>query len=111
MTYYNLEDVKEVAANIDNIFYKGRNVRRDIENLGYTRQDISNCICSLTHENFYKKESHNNKNDNKNNLDAYKITYHKMMDGELKVDYLYIKFRLNNKGKLIIQISSFHLSR
>jgi hypothetical protein len=103
MPHYNLNDVRIVARN-QNIQYRGRNVQRDINNLGYQFADIIECILSLTEQDFHKTIQYSNDEID----DAYRIEY--LNPNDDSYDSLYIKFSLIN-NYLMIDVASFHLNR
>jgi hypothetical protein len=98
---YDLGQVKVAAQNKD-IEYRGRKVGRDIANLGYDINDVSNCLCLLSLADFRKTHYYQDQPPD----DAYICRYKKDLDDEY--DDLYIKFCLLD-GYLIIDLASFHL--
>lgn len=107
MPLYNLEQVKK-AAQEGSIEYRGRKVQRDIDNLNYSRSDVTQCILQLSDNNFSKTITHKN---DPHPDDVYHFNYIRLdEDGdELPPDRLYIKFRLID-DYLEIDLGSFHLS-
>lgn len=103
MAEYNLEDVRKAAEQL-NIEYRCRKVQRDIANLGYEIHDVARCLCNLTNDDFQK--THYRKFGPPD--DAYICRYIKIVDGEEKIDKLYVKFCLINNF-LMVDIASFHL--
>ena len=106
MPNYNLQEVKTLAQEMK-FEYAGRKVLRDINNLGYERKDVADCISQLSEADFSKTHYY----PNQPAQDAYICKFRKKTDIEDEVteDELYIKFYLSN-GQLRINFSSFHLS-
>ena len=102
MPHYQLEYVR-IAAKDDKIRYS-RNALKDIDNLGYTVDDICSCLMSLVGKDFYKTYLYAGKQ-----YDAYRTHYAKPSSNNI-VDLLYIKFRLTN-DYITIDLASFHLDR
>lgn len=102
MPHYNLEDVRDAARKGD-VEYRGRKVRRDIDNLGYELAEVVTCIVSLTCSDFYKTYTY----DDGDVDDAYCIDF--TPPGKSESDSIYIKFALINNC-LTVDIASFHLS-
>jgi hypothetical protein len=99
-------DLREVqfAAKTSDMEYASTKVQNDIGNLGYTFEDVANCICQLTPENFHTSHDYTNVK-----CDAYKIQY-KLADSD-REDDLYIKLRLIGKKTLLLDLMSFHLQQ
>lgn len=102
MPHYNLEDVRNAARN-GCVEYRGRKVRRDIDNLGYELADVVSCLLSLTSSDFDKTHTYENGDID----DAYCVDFTSSANSES--DSIYIKFSLINDC-LIVDIASFHLS-
>ena len=103
MPHYNLEDVRNAAKN-GCIEYRGRNVRRDIDNLGYELADVLACLVSLTTHDFYKTYTYPDGEID----DAYRIDF--VCPGNTESDSIYIKLSLINDC-LMVDLASFHLNR
>ncbi len=103
MPYYDLEKII-MAAKQQNIVYGGRKVNRDIANLGYTLDEVSNCIMQLRPEHHQKiwVSDHNN-----HVFDVYIIDFSAK---EGQTDSIYMKLRLLENGQIQIGLGSFHLS-
>ncbi len=100
---YSLDTIRQ-SAKKNNFKYDGRNVDRDIRNLGYTGEDVKNCISNLTTHQFNKSIHYEN-----SIYDAYIIDYKKTDD--TSIDRIYMKLRLLPNGELqIVGIGSFHLA-
>lgn len=104
MVNYDLGKVK-AAAQGSNIEYRGRKVSRDIANLGYTLEDVANCLCQLAPSDFRKSHTYQNQPPD----DEYRCTYFPSSDAET-ADDLYIKFCVVD-DVLIIDLASFHLTQ
>lgn len=99
MSQYNLDEMYE-KAKTDSIIY-GPSVERDTVNYGYSREDVCDCLCSLTKNDFKETKKYNEDDGTTLLLDVYLITF----STPSNVNYdLYIKFRL--KGWIYLQ--SFH---
>lgn len=105
MPHYNLNDVR-IAARNQQIEYRGRNVRRDIDNLGYELNDVVGCLSSLTKQDFHKTHIYSNGDVD----DAYRIDYLNPTSADNDYDSLYIKFCLIGDF-LMIDLASFHQNR
>ena len=104
MAEYLLEDVK-VAARAARIQYRGRNVQRDIANLGYDLNNVIDCLMQLSESNFRKTHIYK---EGAPPDDDYTCQYTRQVDGEGVTDELYIKFCLVDDC-LMIDLGSFHL--
>ena len=102
MPVYNLNDVRKVAK-IGKIEYRGRKVKRDIENLGYELTDVQRCLMSLTEDDFDKSHPYADSPTD----DAYVVDFPNPAD-EDQTDRLYVKFRLLGDC-LYIDLGSFHV--
>ncbi len=103
MPIYDLEAVQK-AARKGFIRYRGRKVNRDIANLGYSLNEVTECICQLKTENFNKTISYDS---DQASDDVYHMTYiFNPENNETKTDRLYLKFRFTDG---VINIGSFHL--
>jgi hypothetical protein len=100
---YDLAKVKAAAQQL-NIEYRGRKVNRDVANLGYDLNDVANCLCQLTPNEFRKTHTYRNQLPD----DEYICSYKK--DSETPLDKLYIKFCIVDDC-LVIDLASFHLSQ
>lgn len=106
MPHYDLDAVRN-AAKRSNIEYRGRNVRRDIDNLGYELKDVVQCLISLTEADFHKTHDYGNGIVD----DAYRIDFpNPNADFEGQLDALYVKFCLID-DHLLIDLASFHPHR
>ena len=102
MPHYNLEDIRNAARKGD-VEYRGRKVRRDIDNLGYEFADVVACVVSLTSDDHYKTYIY----DDGDIDDAYCVSF--IPPGRSECDSIYIKLSLINSC-LVVDIASFHLS-
>lgn len=100
---YDIEAVRHVARK-HNIEYRGRKVGRDIANLGYTLNDVADCLIQLSPKNFRKTHYYQNQPPD----DEYICLYRKDIEAA-HVDELYIKFCLVEDA-IIIDLASFHLA-
>ena len=105
MPYYDLNQVR-VAALAEKVEFRGRNVGRDIANLGYDLSDVINCLIGLSEADFHKTHKYENGDID----DAYRFEYKKQLVCGDIADSLYIKFCLFNDC-LEIDLASFHLNR
>lgn len=105
MPHYDLDQVRE-AALAERIQFRGRNVGRDIANLGYDLSDVVNCLVRLKHCDFHKTHVYENGEID----DAYRLNHNKSFNGQSRLDSLYIKFCLMD-DYLEIDLGSFHLNR
>ncbi len=101
MAEYDLAKVKAAAQQL-NIEYRGRKVTRDVANLGYNLDDVANCLCQLTPNEFCKTHTYRGQLPD----DEYICMYKK--DSETPLDKLYIKFSIVDDC-LVIDLASFHL--
>ena len=105
MTTFDLEAIRSAALQ-KNIRYKGRKVSRDISNLGYTLDDVSNCISMLTIKDFDKTISYLGDGET---FDVYIKNFQRK---EHPPDKIYMKLRLLAGGGIQVDqvvIGSFHL--
>lgn len=104
---YDLDAIRE-AAKQQRIEYRGgrhSNVRKTIANLGYTLEDVVNCITSLSPSNFLTTYEYPDQT-----FDDGYIT--KIFREEEIEDEIFMKLRLLDNGDIeIIDIGSFHLTR
>lgn len=98
---YQLEDVC-IAARKGNITFRGRS-ETDVHNLGYSFDDVANCLCSLNPVDYVKTEKLTI-NGRDGLYDVY-VTNFTTKDGQR--DELYIKLKLSGW----ILIASFHQPR
>jgi hypothetical protein len=97
---YNLDEMRQ-AASKQRINYAGRKVNKDIANLGYTLQDVVNCIVSLTVKDFKESVTYPEK--------SYDVYIKDVVQTE-QTDRVYMKLRLEENGEIkILEIGSFHL--
>jgi hypothetical protein len=104
MPYYSLEKII-AAAKAGQIIYGGRNVNRDIANLGYTLNEVADCIMQLQPEHHQKIWVNDN---NTIVFDVYIIEFSPRRDGQ--IDSIYMKLRLMDNGQINVGLGSFHLS-
>ena len=105
MANFDLEAIRNAALQ-KNIRYKGRKVSRDITNLGYTLDDVSDCICALTTNDFKKTESYLEPEA------VFDVYIKNFQQKEQSPDRIYMKLRLLEDGGIQvdqIEISSFHI--
>jgi hypothetical protein len=103
MPHYDLEKII-VAAKQRNIVYGGRKVNQDIANLGYTLDEVSDCIAQLRPEHHQKIWV---SDDNSSVFDVYIIRF---SPKEGQIDSIYMKLRLLKNGQIQVGLGSFHLS-
>ena len=103
MPHYDLEKII-VAAKQKNIIYGGRKINQDIANLGYTLDEVSNCIAQLRPEHHQKIWTND---DNTCIFDVYIINF---SPRESQTDSIYMKLRLLENGQIQVGLGSFHLS-
>jgi len=102
---YDLGEVRASAKRHD-IEYRGRNVQRDISNLGYELADVARCLMQLSENEFCKSIRYEDRPAD----DEYTCTFTKAGNEESEPDDLYIKFRLIDSCQ-VIDLGSFHLRR
>jgi len=102
---YDLGEVKATARRHD-IEYRGRNVQRDISNLGYELVDVARCLMQLSENDFSKSIRYENRQTD----DEYICTFTKTGNEESEPDNLYVKFCLIDSNR-VIDLASFHLCR
>lgn len=101
MPFFNLDKIRE-AASQQRIRYKGLKVPKDIRNLGYTLEEVSICIISLTSADFQKTIEYPDQTSHD--------VYIKNIIREQQTDKIYMKLRLLEDGEIeIVEIGSFHL--
>ena len=102
---YSLDEIQKRLreANVDALSLEG-NSERDARNLGYSDEDVCDCICSLEEGNFSKTKEYSLGKGKTTRLDVYLIT-HTKATGE--TDDLYIK--LKYFGWVVV--ASFHRQR
>jgi hypothetical protein len=101
LPFYNLDNIRE-AASLQRIKYKGLKVPKDIKVLGYTLEEVSTCIVSLTPTDFQKTIKYPNQ--------TVHDVYIKNIFREEQTDRIYMKLRLLEDGEIqIVEIGSFHL--
>ncbi len=103
MPQFDLADVI-FAAKTSNMEYASTKVQLDIGNLGYTFEDVADCICQLTSQNFHASHEYENAK-----CDAYKTQY--TLLGNDSEDNIYIKLRLIGNKTLMLDLKSFHLQQ
>ena len=99
---YSLDDIRH-ATKQGKLRYDGRKVNADIRNLGYTADDVKQCIFRLTSRQFSKSLDYGNIV-----YDIYISDYQK--NDEASIDQIYLKLRLLENGEIQVCIGSFHLS-
>ena len=101
---FDLEAIRNAALQ-KNIRYKGRKVSRDVTNLGYTLDDVSDCISALTTNDFRETKLYS---ESEAVFDVYIKNFERK---EQPPDRIYMKLRLLKDGAIqLIEIGSFHLS-
>ncbi len=101
---YSLDVIRQ-SAQKGSFRYDGRQVDRDIRNLGYTGDDVKRCISNLITGQFQKSIQYENAI-----YDVYITDYQKYDDAP--IDKIYVKLRLLPNDELqIVGIGSFHLIR
>jgi len=100
--FYSLDAIRLAAQN-GSFRYDGRQVDRDIRNLGYTGDDVKRCISNLITDQFQKSIQYENAT-----YDVYISDYQKHDDAP--IDKIYLKLRLLPNGELQVGIGSFHLA-
>lgn len=90
------------AAEHRRVRYEGRKVGTDIRNLGYTLDDVADCILGLQTRHFQKSLKYNDAC-----YDVYVRDFRRVEDNP--VDQIYMKLRLLCTGQLEVGIGSFHL--
>lgn len=100
---YPLNEIRAVAQ-AGNIIYGGKNVRRDINNLGYTQDEVIHCIVGL-HGQHYQKTLTYTKDGAV--FDAYVCAFEHLG----QIDQIYMKLRLLPNKQVYVGIGSFHLPR
>ncbi|MFI3157269.1 MAG: type II toxin-antitoxin system MqsR family toxin [Methylococcaceae bacterium] len=104
MPFFDLAKIRE-AASQQRIQYRGGSrskVRKDIANLGYSLDDVTNCIISLTATDFKKTISYPDQ--------SFDDVYFKNVIREEQSDEIYMKLRLMEDGEIqIVEIGSFHV--
>jgi hypothetical protein len=103
---FDLEAIRSAALQ-KHIRYKGRKVSRDISNLGYTLDDVSNCISMLTTKDFNKTILYSG------DLETFDVYIKNFQRKEHPPDKIYMKLRLLTCGGIQVDqviIGSFHLS-
>lgn len=100
---YSLARVHELAA-VGKVSYAGRNVERDVENLGYPPEYVAQCLQTLNKCHFQECIRYGN---GVPWMDVYKVRY-PSPKGHL--DDLYIKLKLD-RDCVLISLNSFHLDR
>ena len=103
MPHYDIDKII-VAAKQKNIIYGGRKINQDIANLGYTLDEVSNCIAQLRPEHHQKIWT---SDDNAHIFDVYIINF---SPRESQTDLIYMKLRLLANGQIQVGLGSFHLS-
>lgn len=105
---YPIEDIRK-AADEDRVVYfgKGRAVQRDLANLGYCREDLIECLKSLSAGDFLKTVKYEEKVGEVDLLcDCYE-TQCSSVDRD-EADAIYLKLFVRNSQ---VFICSFHLPR
>jgi hypothetical protein len=101
LPFFNLDKIR-AAVSQQRIRYKGLKVPKDIRNLGYTLEEVSACIISLTLADFQKTIEYPDQ--------TVHDVYIKNIIREEQTDQIYIKLRLLEDGEIqIVEIGSFHL--
>ena len=100
---YSLQRVVELASRLA-VAFSSKSVQRDVENLGYERDDVCDCIAALQVHHFSHSERYRPGGPWH---DVYRIEW---VLEEADADPLYIKFRLNG-DLILIELCSFHRQR
>jgi hypothetical protein len=101
LPFFNLDKIR-AAVSQQRIRYKGLKVPKDIRNLGYTLEEVSAYIISLTLADFQKTIEYPDQ--------TVHDVYIKNIIREEQTDQIYIKLRLLEDGEIqIVEIGSFHL--
>jgi hypothetical protein len=99
---FDLKEIKK-AAKAQGVQYAGRGVFRDTHNLGYQMDDVIDCICSLSENDFRKTMTYQNAL-----CDDYVTSY--TLSGNSISDDLYVKLRLIGNPSTV-EVMSFHQPR
>ncbi len=100
---YALERVRDLASRRA-VWYGGSRVQRDVENLGYTPDDVCNCLQLLNDCHFRGAVRYGPSG---GWLDEYKISY--PGPGGV-IDELYVKLKLH-RDAIVVILASFHRDR
>lgn len=100
---YPLDQLRE-AAQAGNLLYMGRNVSRDINNLGYTENEVICCIAGLCPKHYQKTLAFTDSG-------AAFDVYIRDFEHQGRMDRIYMKLRLLPGGLVQVAVGSFHLSR
>jgi hypothetical protein len=98
---YALEQVRAVAS-VGKVGFASRRVSQDIANLGYSLDQVCECLAALEACHFHESVR---RDQSEAWVDVYLM--HWSLD-QGKTDPLYIKFKLVN-GALVLTLISFHL--
>jgi hypothetical protein len=98
---YPLDQIR-AAAEAGQILYGGRKVGRDIQNLGYTLEDVAGCIAGLRQAHYKKTLIYQ---DPGTVFDAYERDF----EHKGRIDRVYMKLRLLPGGIVHVSVGSFHL--
>lgn len=100
---YSLQRVAELASR-SAVSYAYTRVQRDIDNLGYERTEVCECLLALRTVHFSHSERYRLRGPWH---DVYKIDW---APAGREPDSLYVKFRMDG-GLLVIELCSFHQPR
>ena len=100
---YPLDEIR-AAVEAGNIIYGGRKVQQDINNLGYTKNDVVRCIVSLVGTHYQKTLTFTDKG-------TVFDVYIRDFEHQKCTDRIYMKLRLLPNGQMNVGIGSFHLQR
>lgn len=100
---YSLEHVARLARQRQ-LAYATSSAQRDVENLGYGRDEVCACLCDLRDAHFSHSERYRPGGPWH---DVYMVDW---APSGSAPDSLYVKFRMDG-GLLVIELCSFHLPR
>ncbi len=100
---YDLQKIQEIAL-AGNVDYGSRRVMRDIENLGYSLDDVCRCLASLKKAHYRSSVRYQN---TQIWLDEYNIRFSNTPE---YTDDLYIKLKIT-ANTIQLVLASFHRNR
>ena len=100
---YSLDCIRDLAR-LGAVAYGGRRVEQDIENLGYSPDEVAKCLGCLDESNYHQSER---SPPSQKWRDVYHMKWHSSLS---YVDELYIKMSLNRDCTMIV-LHSFHPHR
>lgn len=98
-------DTLHQLADQKSVIYGGRRVEIDIENLGYSPEDVHGILRCFRPEDFVQSERYQ---ESRVWMDVYRFRY---ISPKNDIDDLFVKVKIATTGRVVVVVGSFHRDR